>query len=72
MVKDDPRYEIDVGAPSAGFGVAAVVLDHKKDERFLTCWCVTELTTQAWSVKPIGKMRSDSMMELRVVDLKLL
>ena len=72
MMKDDPRYEIVVGAPSAGFGAAAEVLDHEKDERFLTCWCVMKLTTQAWSVKPIEKMMSDSMMELSVVDLILL
>ena len=72
MMKEDPRDEIDVGAPSAGFGVAAEVLDHEKDERFSTCWCVMELTAQAWSLKPIGKMMSDAMMELSVVDLILL
>ena len=71
-MKDDPRYEIDVGAPSAGFGVAAEVLDHETDERFLTWWCVMELTTQAWSVMSMEKMMSYSMMELSVVDLKLL
>ena len=72
MMKEDPRYDIDVVAPSAGFGVAAEVLDHEKDDRFLTCWCVMGLTTQAWSVKPIEKMMSYSMMELSVVDLILL
>ena len=48
MVKDDPRYEIDVDVPSAGFVVAVEVLDHEKDVKFSTCGCVIELT--------IGKM----------------
>jgi len=47
MVKDDPRDEIDVDAPSAGCDVAAGVLYHEKDARFLTCWRVMGMTTQA-------------------------
>ena len=75
MVKDDPLYEIDVDAPSAGFGVAAEVLGHKNNVMFLTCWCVMELMTPAWTEKPIRKMMvvtSDSIVELMVIDLELL
>mmetsp|Transcript_41008 Transcript_41008/g.75065 ORF Transcript_41008/g.75065 Transcript_41008/m.75065 type:complete len:80 (-) Transcript_41008:740-979(-) len=64
MRKEDPRDEIDVGAPSAGFGVAAEVLDHEKDARFLICWCSMELTMIV--------VMLDSMVELTVVDLELL
>ena len=73
-MKEDPREELDVGAPSAGFVVTEEVLDHKKDVRYLTCCWLMVLITQAWTVKPIWKMMVvtlDSMMELTVVDLKL-
>ena len=37
-MKEDPREELDVGAPSAGFVVAAEVLDHGNDVRYVTDW----------------------------------
>ena len=75
MMKDNPCDKIDVGAPFAGFVVAAEVLDHEEDVRYSTCCWSMVMTTQAWTVNSIGKVMvvtSNLMMELTDIDSKLL